>query len=55
LILTNRSFKHHPIKLEMGLARLSTVGMRANISKFKFFAEQIEYLGYWRFNHQTRY
>jgi hypothetical protein len=47
LILTNSSFKHHQIKLEMVLARLSTAGMRVNISKSKFFAEQIEYLGYW--------
>jgi hypothetical protein len=31
----------------MGLARLSTAGMRVNISKSKFFSEQIEYLGYW--------
>jgi hypothetical protein len=31
----------------MILARLSTAGMRVNISKSKFFAEQIEYLGYW--------
>jgi hypothetical protein len=30
----------------MVLARLSTAGMRVNISKSKFFAEQIEYLGY---------
>jgi hypothetical protein len=47
LILTNRSFKDHLLKLEMILARLSTVGMTVNISKSKFFAEQIEYLGYW--------
>jgi hypothetical protein len=49
LILTNRniSFKYHLLKLEMVLARLSTAGMRVNISKSKFFAEQIEYLGYW--------
>jgi hypothetical protein len=49
LILTNRSFKDHLLKLEMVLARLSTVGMRVNISKSKFFVEQIEYLvvGYW--------
>jgi hypothetical protein len=49
LILTNgnNSFKDHLIKLEMVLARLSTAGMRVNISKYKFFAEQIEYLGYW--------
>jgi hypothetical protein len=33
--------------LEMVLARLSTAGMRVNISQSKFFAEQIEYLGYW--------
>jgi hypothetical protein len=48
LILTNRnnSFKDHLLKFEMGLARLSTAGMRVNISKSKFFAEQIEYLGY---------
>jgi hypothetical protein len=44
---TNSSFKDHLLKLEMVLARLSTAGMRANISKSKFFAEQIEYLGYW--------
>jgi hypothetical protein len=31
----------------MVLARLSTAGMRVNISKSKFIAEQIEYLGYW--------
>jgi hypothetical protein len=47
LILTNSSFKDHLLKLEMVLARLSTAGMRLNISKSKFFAEQIEYLGYW--------
>jgi hypothetical protein len=49
LILTNHSFKDHLLKLEMVLARLSTAGMRVNISKSKFFAEQIEYLilGYW--------
>jgi hypothetical protein len=47
LILTNNSFKDHLIKLEMVLTRLSTTGMRVNISKSKFLAEQIEYLGYW--------
>jgi hypothetical protein len=49
LILTNRnnSFKDHLLSLEMILSRLSTAGMRVNISKSKFFAEQIEYLGYW--------
>jgi hypothetical protein len=47
LILTNSSFKDHLLKLEMVLARLSTADMRVNISKSKFFAEQIEYLGYW--------
>jgi hypothetical protein len=49
LILTNRnnSFKDLLIKLEMVLARLSTAGMRVKISNYKFFAEQIEYLGYW--------
>jgi hypothetical protein len=31
----------------MVLARLSTAGLRVNISKSKFFAEQIEHLGYW--------
>jgi hypothetical protein len=44
LILTNSSFKDHLLKLEMVLARLSTAVMRMNISKSKFFAEQIEYL-----------
>jgi hypothetical protein len=49
LILTNNRFKDHLPKLEMVLARISTTGMRVNISKSKFFAEQIEYLasGYW--------
>jgi hypothetical protein len=46
-ILTNSSFKDHLLKLEMVLARLSTAGMRVNISKSKFFSEQIENLGYW--------
>jgi hypothetical protein len=46
LILRNISFKDHLLKLEMVLTRLSTAGMRVNISKSKFFAEQIEYLGY---------
>jgi hypothetical protein len=31
----------------MVLARLSTAWMRMNISKSKFFAEQIGFLGYW--------
>jgi hypothetical protein len=44
LIVTNSSFKDHLFKLEMVLATLSTTGMRLNISKSKFFAEQIEYL-----------
>jgi hypothetical protein len=47
LILTNSSFKGHLLKSEMVLATLLTSGMRVNISKSKFFAEQIEYLGYW--------
>jgi hypothetical protein len=47
LMLTNRSFKYNLLKLEMVLARLSTAGMRLNISKFNFFAEQIEYVEYW--------
>jgi hypothetical protein len=46
LILINSSFNDHQLKLEMVLARLSIAGMRVNISKSKFFAEQIEYLGY---------
>jgi hypothetical protein len=47
LILKNSSFKDHLLKLEMVLVRLSTAGMSVNISKSKFFAEQLEYLGYW--------
>jgi hypothetical protein len=31
----------------MVLERLLIAGMRVNISNSKFFAEQIEYLGYW--------
>jgi hypothetical protein len=41
----NKRFKDHILKLEMVLVRLSTAGMRVNISKSKFFAKQIEYLG----------
>jgi hypothetical protein len=44
LIPTNSSFKDHQLKLEMVLASLSTASMRVNISKSKFFAEQIKYL-----------
>jgi hypothetical protein len=49
LILTNRSFKVHLLKLEMVLARLSTTDMRVNISKSKVSAEQVDYLvlGQW--------
>jgi hypothetical protein len=51
LIPTNSSFKDYLLKLGMVLAKLSTAGMRVNISKSKFFAEQIEYLGYWIIRH----
>jgi hypothetical protein len=53
LFLTNRSFKDHLLKIEMVLARLSTAGIRVNISKSKFFAEQIEFLTacYWITRH----
>jgi hypothetical protein len=46
-IVKNNSFKDHLLKLEMVLARFSTAVMRVNISKSKFFAEQVEYLEYW--------
>jgi hypothetical protein len=46
-IVANGFFKHHLIKLEIFLARLSIAGMRVNISKSKFVAEQREYLVYW--------
>jgi hypothetical protein len=45
--MTNSSFKDHLLELDILLTTLSTTGMRVNISKSKFFAEQIEYLGYW--------
>jgi hypothetical protein len=32
LIITNNSFKDHLLKLEMVLARLSTTGMRVNLT-----------------------
>jgi hypothetical protein len=49
LILTTSRFKDHILKLNIVLARLSTDGMRVNISISKFFSEQVEYLvsGYW--------
>jgi hypothetical protein len=46
LTITNNIPKDHLLKLEMVLARLSTTGMRFNISQSKFFAEQIDCLGY---------
>jgi hypothetical protein len=55
LINRNNSFKDHLLKLQKALARLSTAGMRVNISKSKFFAEQIEYLVPLILDHQTRY
>jgi hypothetical protein len=51
----NNKFKDYLLKLEMVLARLSTAGMRLNISESKFFAEQIEYLVPGILDHQTRY
>jgi hypothetical protein len=42
LTLKNSSFKDHLLKLEMVLARLSTSGMRLNISKSKFLEDQVE-------------
>jgi hypothetical protein len=47
LILTNSSFKDYLLKFKMVLERLLMAGMGVNISKSKFFAEQIEYLRYW--------
>jgi Reverse transcriptase (RNA-dependent DNA polymerase) len=47
LLLTNNTFADHLTKLKTVLPRLSTAGMRVNASKVKYFAEQIEYLGYW--------
>jgi hypothetical protein len=49
LIITNssNSFKDHLLKLEIVLERLSTAGMRVNISKSKIFCKKIDYLGYW--------
>jgi hypothetical protein len=46
-VKTSNRVKFHLRKLEMVLTRLSTAGMRVNISKSKFFAEQIENLRYW--------
>jgi hypothetical protein len=46
LILSNNSFKDHLFKLEMVLARISSAFMRVNISKSKFFAQQIEHMRY---------
>jgi hypothetical protein len=47
LIRTNSSIKDHLLKLEMVQSILTTAEMTVNISTSKFFAEQIEYLGYW--------
>jgi hypothetical protein len=49
LILTNNidQLQRPSIYVKMVLARFSTSGMRMNISKSKFLAEQLEYLGYW--------
>jgi hypothetical protein len=49
LIIKNSSFNDHILNIEMVLSRLSTAGMRVNISKSKLFVEQIEYMvfPYW--------
>jgi RNase H-like domain found in reverse transcriptase len=47
LILSNKDFKDHLIKLEMVLAGFSVAGMKLNAEKSKFLADEIEYLGYW--------
>ena len=44
LILSNKDFKDHLIKLEMVLARLSVAGMKINAEKSKFLTDEIEYL-----------
>jgi hypothetical protein len=46
-MLINKNFNDRFTKLEMVLTSVSTAGMRFNAFKSKFFAEQIEYLGYW--------
>jgi hypothetical protein len=47
LILTNNCFKDHLLNLEIVPSKLSMTGMRVNISKSKFIADQIEFMGYW--------
>jgi hypothetical protein len=44
LILTNKTFNNHLLKLEMVLTKVSTTGNIVNRSKPTLFAEKIEYL-----------
>ena len=41
LILTNKGFKDHLLKLEIVLARLSTAGMRFNAAKSNFLQNKL--------------
>jgi hypothetical protein len=50
LITTNNNFKDHILKFAMVLAKLSTTVTRVNAPSSNFFAELIEYLGFWIIN-----
>ena len=47
LIVSTSSFEDHLHKLELVLQKLSEHGLRCNAEKSTFFADAIEYLGYW--------
>ena len=46
LVITNSTYEDHLEKLEVVLDKLRKAGLRVNIAKSNFCAEEIEYLGY---------
>ena len=47
LIINRTTFEDHLEQLEKVLQRLQRAGLKVNAEKSKFFANQIEYLGFW--------
>jgi hypothetical protein len=45
--ISTSTFEDNIQKLEISLKKLSDRGLRVNAEKYKFYATEIEYLGYW--------
>ena len=47
LVITKGSFQDNLTKLEQVFIRLAKAGLKVNASKSSFWAEELQYLGYW--------